>query len=187
MGVRLMSISDSGVTVQNGSESSLVAEVKEKKENDPILLQPKGAVHQQRVEVFFQGGDGVLCYQVRLCVPKVGLPRTRRQHDSIWVIVDRVTKSVRFLAVKTTDSAEDYAKLYINEIKGLGSQVILSTTFHPQTDGQAQRIIQTLDDMLRACVIDFKCSWHGHLLLIEFACNNNYHFSFQMAPYKALY
>ena len=45
-----------------------------------------------------------------------GLPRTSRQHDSIWVIVDRVTKSVHFLAVKTTDSVEDYAKLYINEI-----------------------------------------------------------------------
>ena len=54
-----------------------------------------------------------------------GLPRTRRQHDSIWVIVDRMTKSSRFLAVKTTDSAEDYAKLYINEIVRLHG-VILS-------------------------------------------------------------
>ncbi|MCQ7632740.1 transposase family protein, partial [Salmonella enterica] len=94
-----------------------------------------------------------------------GLPRTRRQHDSIWVIVDSVTKSSRFLAVKATNSAEDYAKLYINEIvrlhgvplsiisdrgpqftshfwksfqKGLGTQVNLSTTFHPQTGGQAE-------------------------------------------------
>ena len=87
-----------------------------------------------------------------------GLPHTHRQHDSIWVIVDRVTKSSHFLAVKTTDSAENYVKLYINEIvrlhgvplsiisdrgpqftshfwksfqKGLGTQVNLSTTFHP--------------------------------------------------------
>ncbi|WMV24215.1 hypothetical protein MTR67_017600, partial [Solanum verrucosum] len=55
---------------QNGSESSLVAEVKEKQDSDPIFLQVKGAVHQQRVEVFSQGGDGVL--RGRLCVPKVG-------------------------------------------------------------------------------------------------------------------
>ena len=99
-----------------------------------------------------------------------GLPRTRRQHDSIWVIVDRVTKSSRFLAIKTTDSTEDYVKLYINEIvrfhrvplsiisdrgpqftshfwksfqKGLGTQVNLSMVFHPQTDGQAEHTIQT--------------------------------------------
>ncbi|KAH0743187.1 hypothetical protein KY290_031180 [Solanum tuberosum] len=71
LGVRLMSISNGGVTVKNGLESSLVAEVKEKQDSDPILLQLKGAVHQQRVEVFSQGGDGVFCYQGRLCVPKV--------------------------------------------------------------------------------------------------------------------
>ncbi|WMV29094.1 hypothetical protein MTR67_022479 [Solanum verrucosum] len=98
---------------------------------------------------------------------------------------DKVTKSAHFLAVKTTISAEDYAKLYINEIvlfhgvplsiiinrghqftshfwksfqKGLGTQVNLSTSFHPQTDGQAKCTIQTLEEMLRACVIDFKGS-----------------------------
>ena len=121
-----------------------------------------------------------------------GLPRSRRQHDSIWVIVDRMTKSAHFLPVKTTHSAEDYAKLYIQEIvrlhgvpisiisdrgaqftaqfwksfqKGLGSKVNLSTAFHPQTDGQAERTIQTLEDMLRACVIDFKGNWDDHLPL----------------------
>ena len=107
-----------------------------------------------------------------------GLPCTCRQHDSIWVIVDRMTKSSRFLVVKTTDSTKDYATLYINEVvrlhgvpfsiisdrcpqftaKGLDTQVNLSTTFHPQTDGQAESTIQTLEDMLRACVIDFKGS-----------------------------
>ncbi|XP_069146930.1 uncharacterized protein [Solanum lycopersicum] len=72
LGVRLMSISDSGVTVQNGDESSLVVEVKEKQDCDPILLELKGAVHNQRVEFFSQGGDSVLYYQGRLCVPDVG-------------------------------------------------------------------------------------------------------------------
>ncbi|WMV18841.1 hypothetical protein MTR67_012226, partial [Solanum verrucosum] len=67
-----MSILDGGVTIQNGSESSLVVEVTEKQDSDPILLQLKGPVHQQRVEVFSQGGDGVLRYQGRLCVPNGG-------------------------------------------------------------------------------------------------------------------
>ena len=94
-----------------------------------------------------------------------------------------MTKSSSFLAVMTTDSAEDYAKLYINEIvrlhgvplsiisnrgpqftshfwnsfqKGVGTHVNLSTTFHPQTNGQAEHTIQSFEDMLRACVIDFK-------------------------------
>jgi len=112
------------------------------------------------------------------------------------------------LLVKTTDSAEDYAKLSIKEKvrlhvvplsiisdigpqftsdflksfqKGLGTQVNLSTTIHPQTDGQAERTIHTLEDMLRACVIDFKGSWDDPLPLIEFAYNNSYHSSIQMA------
>ncbi|WMV37963.1 hypothetical protein MTR67_031348 [Solanum verrucosum] len=117
----------------------------------------------------------------------VGLPRTRRQHDSIWVIVDRLTKSVYFLPVKVSYSAEDYAKLYIKEISGLGTQVKLSTAFHPQMDSQAERTIQTLVDMLRACVIDFKGSWDDHLPLINFSYNNSYHSSIAMAPFEALY
>ena len=63
----------------------------------------------------------------------------------------------------------------------------LSTTFHPQTDRQAERTIQTLEDMLRACLIDFKGNWDDHLPLIEFAYNNSYHSSIKMAPYEALY
>ena len=62
LGIRLMSILDSGVIVQNREESSLVVEVKEKQHSDPILLELKNAVHNQRVEVFSQGGDGVLRY-----------------------------------------------------------------------------------------------------------------------------
>ena len=128
-----------------------------------------------------------------------GLPRTRRQHDSIWVIVDMMIKSSHFFAIKTTNSAKT-AKIYINEIvrldevsfflisdrgpqftsqfwksfrKVLGTQVNVSTTFHPQTDGQEERTIQTLEDMLRACVIDLKVSSDYHLPLIEFAYNNS--------------
>ena len=122
------------------------------------------------------------------------LRRTRKLHDSIRVIVDTMTKCAHFILVKSTFKAEDYAKLYNNEIlrwhgitlsiisyrgaqftsyfwryfqKSLVTQVKLSTVFHPQTDGQVKRTIQTLDDMLRAYVIDFKRSSDDLLPLIE--------------------
>ena len=63
----------------------------------------------------------------------------------------------------------------------------MSTTFHPQTDGQSERTIQVLEDMLRACVLDHKGSWEEHLLLVEFAYNNSYQASIHMTPYEALY
>ena len=63
----------------------------------------------------------------------------------------------------------------------------MSTAFHPQTDGQSERTIQVLEDMLRACVIDFGARWDQHLPLAEFAYNNNYHSIIQMAPFEALY
>ena len=63
----------------------------------------------------------------------------------------------------------------------------MSTAFHPQTDGQSERIIQVLKDMLRACVLDLKGNWEEHFPLVEFAYNNFYQASIHMAPYKALY
>ena len=69
----------------------------------------------------------------------------------------------------------------------MGSQVKLSTTYHPQTDGQSERTIQTLEDMLRAYALDFSGPWEGHLPLIEFAYKSNYHTSIRAAPYEVLY
>ena len=63
----------------------------------------------------------------------------------------------------------------------------LSTAYHPQTDGQSERTIQTLEDMLRACVIEYEGSWDTHLPLVEFAYNNSYHSSIKMDPYELLY
>ena len=144
----------------------------------------------------------------------VGLPRTSRGVDSIWVIVDRLTKSAHFLPVHTTFSAERLARIYIREVvrlhgvpvsiisdrgsqftssfwrafqEELGTRVHLSTAFHPQTDGQSERTIQVLEDMLRACVMDFGGQWDQFLPLAEFAYNNSYHSSIQMAPFEALY
>ena len=143
-----------------------------------------------------------------------GLPRTQRQHDAIWVIVDRLTKSAHFLPINVKDSLEKLAKFYVDEIvrlhgvpvsivsdrdprftsrfwpslqAALGTRLHFSTAFHPQTDGQSERTIQTLEDMLRECVIEFKGSWDTHLSLMEFTYNNSYLSSIGMAPFEALY
>ena len=71
--------------------------------------------------------------------------------------------------------------------KAMGTRLTMSTTFHPQTDGKSERIIQVLEDMLQACVMDHQGSWEEHLPLVEFSYNNSYQASIQMAPYEALY
>ncbi|KAJ9548812.1 hypothetical protein OSB04_021355 [Centaurea solstitialis] len=142
------------------------------------------------------------------------LPRTPKGFDAIWVIVDRLSKSAHFLPINETYSLDKLARLYVNEIvtrhgiplsivsdrdsrftssfwksfqRVMGSELKFSTAYHPQTDGQSERTIQTLEDMLRACAIDFSGSWEVHLPLIEFAYNNSYHASIQAAPYEVLY
>ena len=142
------------------------------------------------------------------------LPRTQQKHDKVWVIVDQLTKSAHFLAERMTFTLERFCRLYIREIvrlhglpvstvsdrdsrfmvhfwksfqKAMGTRLTMSTTFDTQTDGQSERTIQVLEDMLRACVLDHKGNWEEHLPLVEFTYNNNYQTSIQMAPYEALY
>ncbi|GKB92553.1 putative reverse transcriptase domain-containing protein [Tanacetum coccineum] len=115
-----------------------------------------------------------------------GLPRTLNGYDMLWVIVDRLTKSAHFLPMNKTDSMEKLIRLYLKE-EALGTNLDMSTTYHPQTDGQSERTIQILEDMLRARVIDFGSSWDRHLPLVEFLYNNSYHASIKAAPYEALY
>ncbi|GJY14925.1 putative reverse transcriptase domain-containing protein [Tanacetum coccineum] len=114
------------------------------------------------------------------------LPRTQSGNDIIWVIVDQLTKSAHFLPMRETDPMDKLARLYLKE-KAMGTQLDMSTTYHPQTDGQSERTIQTLEDMLPACVIDFGNGWERHFLLIEFSYNNGYHASIKAAPFEALY
>ncbi|GKG49148.1 putative reverse transcriptase domain-containing protein, partial [Tanacetum coccineum] len=71
--------------------------------------------------------------------------------------------------------------------EALGTCLDMSTTYHPQTDGQCERTIQTLEDMLRVCVLDFRGSWDVHLPLVDFSYNNSYHASVRCAPFEALY
>ena len=69
----------------------------------------------------------------------------------------------------------------------MGTKVKFSTAYHPQTDAQSERTIQTLEDLLRAYVMDWKGEWDKDISLVEFTYNNSYHSSIQMAPYEALY
>ncbi|GJR94281.1 retrovirus-related pol polyprotein from transposon TNT 1-94 [Tanacetum coccineum] len=110
------------------------------------------------------------------------LPRTRNGHDAIWVVVDRLTKSAHFLAVREDYSTEKLARLYTDEIvarHGVPVSII--------SDHDSERTIQTLEDMLRACVIDFGGSLDVYLPLAEFSYNNSYHTSIRCAPFEALY
>ncbi|KAK9046103.1 hypothetical protein V6N11_052003 [Hibiscus sabdariffa] len=128
-------------------------------------------------------------------------PNTPRKHDFVWVIVDRFTKSAHFIHVQTTMSSDVLAKTYINEVirlheipmsiifdqdpkftsrfwkslqKALGTKVHLNIAFHLQSDGQSERVIQVLEDMLRECVIDFEKNWEKSLPLAVFTYNNSY-------------
>ncbi|GJZ26924.1 putative reverse transcriptase domain-containing protein [Tanacetum coccineum] len=142
------------------------------------------------------------------------LPKTLTGQDTIWVIADRLTKSAHFLPMKENDSMEKLTRQYLKEVvskhgvpvsiisdrdgrftsqfwkllnKALGTQLDMSTAYHPQTNGQSERTIQTLEDMLRACVIDFGKGWDRHLPLVEFSYNNSYHTSIKAASFEALY
>ncbi|GKA28494.1 putative reverse transcriptase domain-containing protein [Tanacetum coccineum] len=140
-------------------------------------------------------------------------PRTSSGHDTIWVIMDRLTKSAHFILMHEDYKMERLAILYLNEIvsrygvpfsiisdrdscftsrfwqlmqEALGTRLDMSTAYHPQTDGQSECTIQTLEDTLRACGLDFGGSWDVHLPLVEFSYNN-YHASLRCAPFEALY
>ncbi|GJZ66975.1 putative reverse transcriptase domain-containing protein [Tanacetum coccineum] len=113
------------------------------------------------------------------------LPKSSQGYDIIWVIVDRLTKSVIFLPMRETDPMEKLARMYLKE--ALGTSLDMSTAYHPETDRQSERTIQTLKDMLRACVIDFGNGWVKHFPLVEFSYNNSYDASIKATPFKALY
>ncbi|GJT77401.1 putative nucleotidyltransferase, ribonuclease H [Tanacetum coccineum] len=143
-----------------------------------------------------------------------GLPTTQKRHDAIWVVVDRLTKSAHFLPIRKNYGISKLAEIFRQEIvrlhgtptsivsdrdpkftsrfwKGLqkawGTRLKFSTAFHPQTDGQSERTIQTLEDMLRACALEWTGSWDEYLCLVEFAYNNSWHASIKAAPFELLY
>nr|GEX94770.1 putative reverse transcriptase domain-containing protein [Tanacetum cinerariifolium] len=142
------------------------------------------------------------------------LPKSSQGYDTIWVIVDRLTKSVIFTLIRETDPMDKLARIYLKEVvtrhgipvsiisdrdprlastfwrslqNALGTRLDMSTAYHPETDNQSERTIQTLEDMLRACAIDFGKGWVNHLPLVEFSYNNSYHATIKAAPFEALY
>ncbi|KAJ9542418.1 hypothetical protein OSB04_028924 [Centaurea solstitialis] len=135
-------------------------------------------------------------------------PKTPRKFDAIWVIVDRLTKSAHFLAIRESftfvreevvrrhgvpvsiisDRDTRFTSRFWERFHAdMGTRLHFSTTYHPPTDGQSERTIQTLEDMLQACLLDFRGSWDTYLPLAEFSYNNSYHSSIGMPPYEMLY
>ncbi|GJT11265.1 putative reverse transcriptase domain-containing protein [Tanacetum coccineum] len=111
------------------------------------------------------------------------LPKSSQGYDTIWVIIDRLTKSAIFIPISKNDPLEKLAIMYLNEKsfqKALGTNLDMS-------NGQSERTIQTLEDMIRAYVIDFGKGWVNHLSLVEFSYNNSYHASIKATPFEALY
>jgi hypothetical protein len=128
----------------------------------------------------------------------VGLPNTSRHHDSIWVIVDRLTKTEIYVdqivhlheipkTIVSDRGALFVARFWEQLQKSLGTTVIRSSAYHPQTDGQTERVNQILEDMLRACVLHYGKNWDKCLSLAELSNNNTYQSSLKMAPFEALY
>ncbi|GKE18545.1 putative reverse transcriptase domain-containing protein [Tanacetum coccineum] len=113
------------------------------------------------------------------------LPKSSQGYDTIWVIVDRLTKSAIFVPMRETDPMDKLARTSLQN--ALGTSLDMSTAYHPQTDGQSERTIQTLEDMLRACAIEFGKGWVNYFPLVEFSYNNSYHASIKAAPFEALY
>jgi transposase InsO family protein len=143
-----------------------------------------------------------------------GLPKISRGFDSIWVIMDRLTKSAHFVPMKIDYRASRYAEIYVARImslhgipktivtdkgtqfvsqfwkqfqKSLGTKLLYSIAYHPQTGGQTERVNQILEDMLRSCALTYQDQWDECLPLAEFSYNNSYQDSIKMAPFEALY
>jgi transposase InsO family protein len=144
----------------------------------------------------------------------IGLPRTSAGYDSIWVIVDILTKVAHFIPVRTTYTRAKLAELYRAQIvclhrvsekimfdrgsqftsrfwqklhESLDTKLNFSSAYHPQTDGQTERTNQVLEDMLIACALKHGGSWRKSLPYAEFSYNNSYQASLKMSPFEALY
>jgi hypothetical protein len=143
-----------------------------------------------------------------------GLPTSAKQNDAIMVVVDKLSKSAHFIPVKSTCKAIDIAQVFMKEIfklhgmpkeivsdrdtkftsnfwkslmVGLDTKLLFNTAYHPQTDGQTERVNQILEDMLRMHVMHQPKKWEDYLPLVEFNYNNGYQESLKMSPFEVLY
>nr|GEX23283.1 putative reverse transcriptase domain-containing protein [Tanacetum cinerariifolium] len=144
------------------------------------VLMQRGKDTSSSDEMIEQRGDGTLYYLDRIWVPLKGDVRT--------LIMDEAHKSKYYVHLGPEKMCYDLRYRFWQSIQeALGTRLDMSTAYHPQTDGQSEHTIQTLKDMLRACVLDFGGSWEVHLLLVEFLYNNSYHSGVRCAPFEALY
>jgi hypothetical protein len=143
-----------------------------------------------------------------------GLPRTSKQHDSIMVVVDKLTKATHFIPLKTTHREIDVVNIFLKEVarlhgipktivsnrdlkftlnfwkglfNGFGTNLNFSTTYHPESDGKTKRVNKVIEDMMRMYVMDKPSRWEDYLHLVEFTYNNGYHASLKMSPLEVLY
>jgi hypothetical protein len=144
----------------------------------------------------------------------IGFPRTGKQHDSIMVVVDKLTRDSHFIPLKTTHKETNVVDIYMKEVarlngipktivsdrdpkvtskfwkglfKGFRMNLNFSTTYHPKSDGKTERVNQVIEDVLRMYVMDRPSKWEDYLHLVEFAYNNGYQESLKMSPFEALY
>jgi hypothetical protein len=144
----------------------------------------------------------------------IGLPTSAKQNDAIMVVVNKLSKSVHFIPVKSTCKEIDIANIFMKQIfrlhgmpkeivsdrdtkftsnfwkslmVGLETKLLFSTAYHPQTDGQTERVNQILEDMLRIHIMHQPKKWEYSLPLVEFAYNNSYQESLKISPLEVLY
>ena len=142
------------------------------------------------------------------------LPKVTGNFDSIFVVTDKLTKIIHLISTRTTASASDIAQLFVKEIvrlhgipariisdrdakftskfwtamfQSIGTRLNLSLAYHPETDGQTERVNQVIEDMLRSYCNQQPQLWLKYLPLVEFAYNSSFHRSLEMSPFKALY
>ncbi|XP_057543871.1 uncharacterized protein LOC130823263 [Amaranthus tricolor] len=221
---------------------SIFEEIFTNQVSDSLLEKTREQVKERKAEGFTIFEDGRVRYKGRWCVPSTctelkdkilteahiskyskvksehkrpaGLPRTRSGNDTLWVIVDRLTKSARFIPINNQWGMDQLAQAYLKHViryqgvprsivsdrdtryvlkfweafqAALGTELLRSTSFHPATDGQTERTNRTLEDILRAVALDRQESWDECLDMVEFSYNNSYQTSIQMAPFEALY
>nr|GEZ51685.1 retrovirus-related Pol polyprotein from transposon 17.6 [Tanacetum cinerariifolium] len=182
-------------------KANVVADALSRKERVPLrniknedvggmLIENTKNLEAIKTEKLKPSADGTLCLNSRSWLPCYGDLRTVIMHES--------HKSKYSIHPGSEKMYRDIKKLYwwpnmkaniaiYSLQKALGTNLDMSTAYHPETDGQSERTIQTLEDMLRACVIDFGNGWVKHLPLVEFSYNNSYHASIKAAPFEALY
>ena len=144
----------------------------------------------------------------------MGLSRTVKLHYSIMVVVDKIMKDVHFIPLKTMHKASEVVDIFMKEVaqlhgipkttvsdrdpkftsnfwkglfKGFRTNLNFSTVYHPESDGQTERVNRVIEDILRMYVMDKPSRWEDYLHLVEFAYNNGYHASLKMSPFEALY